>query len=323
MQLLGELESRLPHDCEQRVQTTVNQYNQRVRTRLSHDTRLNLQGDRSDGNTRTGIQIRVVPGYPVAFLEAFGQLQQEDSVLALIEIGAKDILDLQQSAHNVRRLLEQIYRFQPDLPEVDDKYFQAFDTVEELALILAQKIGQAKLLKTIFAIQEDILGTYLPKSDTEGYIELYWAAIGILANLLNVTIEDLATVVLIHELAHGYTHLGKDIDNKSWNTSHMFTKKNQAVAEGLAQYYTHVLSQYLGHSARPDIFLVYEALHKQQTGYYRIHDEWINEYSLEVVRAALLKFRREGKQGIEPFVAILAQEKKDLQHDTVRLNMGN
>jgi hypothetical protein len=30
-------------------------------------------------------------------------------------------------------------------------------------------------------------------------------------------VEDLAAVVLAHELAHGCTHLGRDIDGRRWD----------------------------------------------------------------------------------------------------------
>ena len=37
------------------------------------------------------------------------------------------------------------------------------------------------------------------------------------APMIDVAIEDLTVVVLIHELAHGYTHIGRDIDGTSWD----------------------------------------------------------------------------------------------------------
>ncbi len=38
-----------------------------------------------------------------------------------------------------------------------------------------------------------------------------------IAAMLDVTIEDLTLVVLAHELTHGYTHIGRDIDGIQWN----------------------------------------------------------------------------------------------------------
>ena len=59
--------------------------------------------------------------------------------------------------------------------------------------------------------------------------------IALIAAMINVRMEDLAVVTLAHELGHGYTHLGRDIDGTSWDTSG-FSKSDSAVKEGLAQF---------------------------------------------------------------------------------------
>jgi hypothetical protein len=51
-------------------------------------------------------------------------------------------------------------------------------------------------------------------------IRLYWVVIGIAARTLGVAVEALTIVVLAHELARAYTHLGRDIDNERWDTGH-------------------------------------------------------------------------------------------------------
>ena len=62
--------------------------------------------------------------------------------------------------------------------------------------------------RLLFEYQEDTMGVYRPQSFNSGEVILYWGAIGIAAKYLQVDIEDLTAVVLAHELAHGYTHLG-------------------------------------------------------------------------------------------------------------------
>jgi hypothetical protein len=61
--------------------------------------------------------------------------------------------------------------------------------------------------------------------------------IGITARALGVSPDALTIVVLAHELAHAYAHLGRDIDNERWETE-QFAKSDIDIVEGLAQFYT-------------------------------------------------------------------------------------
>lgn len=69
-----------------------------------------------------------------------------------------------------------------------------------------QVIDQVKTFK------KDILGIYCFSGREAPRIELYWMAHALFASAFGVRIEDLALVTLTHELAHAYTHLGRDID---------------------------------------------------------------------------------------------------------------
>lgn len=73
----------------------------------------------------------------------------------------------------------------------------------------------------ILSIEEDVLGAYFYRrfdAWTPQHIEIYYPVIGLVAPYLNVSVEALSVVVLIHELSHAYTHLGQDIDGLSWDT---------------------------------------------------------------------------------------------------------
>jgi hypothetical protein len=69
--------------------------------------------------------------------------------------------------------------------------------------------------KDITAIDEDILGVYHTITSN---VEIFWMPIAMVAAMLDVRIEDLTVVVLAHELTHGYTHIGRDIDGLQWET---------------------------------------------------------------------------------------------------------
>ena len=54
------------------------------------------------------------------------------------------------------------------------------------------------------------------------------------------SIESVTIVVLAHELAHGFTHLGSDTAGYRWSTA-AFATSSPIVKEGLAQYYTEMV----------------------------------------------------------------------------------
>ena len=92
---------------------------------------------------------------------------------------------------------------------------------------------------------EDPLGRYWFTVDAaqtdecaanQASIELYWRNIGLVANVLDVTVSDLTIVVLAHEVAHEYTQLGADLDGRRW-LPHRFHHASTTGTEALAQYY--------------------------------------------------------------------------------------
>ena len=94
-------------------------------------------------------------------------------------------------------------------------------------------------------------------------------AIGIYAEMLGVSIEGFTVAVLIHELAHAYTHIGFDIDGQQWNTND-FGKASLNIIEGLAQFYTAVLSERMSKKL-PEAHQAYSGFLKLQAGPYLVH----------------------------------------------------
>lgn len=60
-------------------------------------------------------------------------------------------------------------------------------------------------------IEKDALGAYFYEIP---HIELYWIPIVLIAEAIGASIEDITIIVLIHELAHAYTHVGMDIGGR-------------------------------------------------------------------------------------------------------------
>ena len=130
------------------------------------------------------------------------------------------------------RLLVNRSRFQDSISglEIIERNYASLKSIQELKPILIDQthihetldfirkllneLDKVELLKKIKEINTDVLGTSFHQQE----IQIYWMVIGIYATLMNLPVEALTLIVLIHEIAHAYTHLGQDIDNEKWET---------------------------------------------------------------------------------------------------------
>jgi hypothetical protein len=163
--------------------------------------------------------------------------------------------------------------------------------VRETACAWLKRLDQMHALERIFDIREDVLGAYYFRIPE---IRLYWVVIGIVARVLAVSVEALTVVVLAHELAHAYTHLGLDIDNERWDTE-QFARSEKDIVEGLAQFYTQVVCKRIG-QRMPEALNAYHALLAKQSGPYKAHLGWVrdNEHGGEIVRISMIECRSKG-----------------------------
>ncbi|GMQ31605.1 hypothetical protein [Algoriphagus confluentis] len=88
------------------------------------------------------------------------------------------------------------------------------------------------LLFTEMGKSKDVLGAYYFK---DSRIELYYVPLIIFSQIHRISLEHLIVVVLAHELAHAYHHIGFDTDGYQWDE---MSKTDSNIVEGLAQYYT-------------------------------------------------------------------------------------
>ena len=155
-------------------------------------------------------------------------------------------------------------------------------------------------------IDEDILGAYFFNRQR---IEIYWASIGIFAARLGVSVEGLTVVTLAHELAHAYTHLGKDIDGVVWETQR-FAESNVSLVEGMAQFYTRAICRKLA-GRFPAALQAFDALLNLQSDTYNHFSEWVKEHPHqgEVVRFSMIQCRSMGERDYEKFLQILDRQR--------------
>jgi hypothetical protein len=132
-------------------------------------------------------------------------------------------------------------------------------------------------------------------------------AIGIYAQLYNISVEGLCFVALAHELAHTYTHLGKDIDGAAWKTAD-FADTDLPIVEGLAQFYTKTVCEKLA-PRFPGGLEAYRALLETQSPAYTEHENWIRNHPhlKEAVRFCMIQCRSQGVKSYGQFQEILHQ----------------
>jgi len=184
-----------------------------------------------------------------------------------------------------------------------------------------QKAAMAEQVHNeIKAICHDILGAYHFPEGQASWIALYWMPIAMFAAMLHVSIEDLTLVVLVHELTHGYTHLGRDIDGHQWHTV-AFANSDAEITEGLAQFYTQVVVERL--TARlPGPQQAFMRLLKLQSDPYQAHTEWLQDHRHhrgEAVRFALVAARHRSAITYAEWLRTLAETAANLSRQSNRM----
>ncbi len=284
------------------VSRALKKWNQPIRDQLREETRFKFV---SEGSMQS-VPIRVVDGMPYPFSEI---LEDIDPALLKLLLNRGDLESGRRSLRIVQNdfaaICEWVSQQAPDckLPERQS----IVDTTDFMAVLLKALAG-IDLEKRFKRTTEDSLGAYFfmkPK------IELYWIPIALTAKLIKVSAEALTVVVLAHELAHAYTHLGYDIDGQAWPTRD-FSKADLDVVEGLAQFYTSVVTRNL--SARdPEPRRAYEAFLKLQGGPYLVHKTWGDDDKIrEVVRGAMNETRARSVLKYEEFGDLLRRHSTQL-----------
>ena len=273
-------------DCKDEVERVLQQWNQPIRHHLATEIGVQLRGQQ--------VRVAVEDGLPPGLQEVVWEF---DPLMPLLmnrpKIAAAAAgLGIMQSLANEMEGMEAGV----DIPNQKEKISDAL----EIALAWLDYLDRGQIKEGLREIDEDILGAYFFR---QRKIEIYSKAIGFVSAVINVPIDALAFVVLAHELAHAYTHLGFDIDEHRWDT-HAFADTDVAVVEGLAQFYTSVVCAKLS-SRMPDALKAFNELLEVQNDIYRTHRQWVDvgaedgrevddesKSSGEIIRVSLIECRR-------------------------------
>lgn len=299
---LDDLLKTVDPSIEGKVKKTVEHWRKRTHTFLSGRSRLKLQR----GEIRMRIKVEVKPAYPVSLgkllqLEIDEQAEVLSSVRQQIECCKEDLEVLQPK---VKSLSPATF----EGPACRDDVLKGMSVVHDYLEGALRHVVIRSVVQKMLEVDQDILGVYRYQG-LKGDVVLYWAVIGFIANGLGIRAEDLATVVLVHELAHGYTHIGIDADGHRWNE---FSKVETGLAEALAQYYTHLALAFWRDSS-PGPWAAYQRLTRRQTQTYQHHLGWVDKWPLEVVRSAMLEARKQKKSSLGDFERGLERESKRLE----------
>jgi len=265
---------------QKQIELTCKQWNQVIREHIKNEMALRL----TVGDERQAVPVQVVDGLPSPFVKFIQELRKDQiwdfifnrPLLLETEKGVDIILKNYDSIRDWNGLKEAIIK--------KEELYHVLLFINALN----KEIEKLELYEKIANIRQDILGAYffnIPE------IQIYWMVIGIISKIINADAKDLAVVVLIHELAHAYTHLGRDIDGEQWRTK-AFSDTDINIVEGLAQFYTSVICEKIS-DKNPNIKNAYKKLLKAQKGPYRVHEKWnVNgEKSGEIVRYGLIECR--------------------------------
>jgi hypothetical protein len=283
--------------ARQTVERTFKQWNHVVRDQLRTETGLRL----SIGDDVRAVPVHVVDGLPRRFSDAI-----EGSMPLLWLLLNRPSIDA--ATEGLATVERQYPKFEaagvlPPNPPSPEQVKE----VHRLLMALSQRLGEDEFLQRLSRVDEDVFGAYFFRSPE---VQLYWMALVIGAAVLGVPLEALTLVVVIHELAHAYSHLGRDIDGGRWRTED-FARADVSIVEGLAQFYTETVCRKIV-MRQPAALIAFEALLKVQAPPYREHREWVDAGAQggEVVRVSMIEGRVRGMTDRRDFSDVITRHRK-------------
>jgi hypothetical protein len=305
---LSELLKKMSPDTEERVDKTRQVYNPIIREALRKEMAFVLNRQALEGSTESvTVPIKLTEGRPDNMEDM--EFDEKEQLLWVLSGYQGSLESMRGSAEDIADLLSSLvdHRLGNTIVNGRDEHLPPVRTLLD---DLLNFIKERDVLNRVLSLSTDVFGSYFPTGDGKKgalnrspHIKLYWGIIGLCASGLGATMETLTLLVLAHELAHAYTHLGMDTDEQRWSTK-SFTRAEDSLVEGLAQYYTHLVCRRL--DARvPKLYATYETLLKYQTLPYHTHEKWIRGYTEENIRSALLHVRLNDLRTVDDFMEAL------------------
>ena len=297
----------IPPDALERIERAVKQTNPPLREHIRAETGLKL----SDGAERLSIPVRVREGFTGPFGDII--MRYPDQSLWWLICGLRQLGGIVEGTSWLLSRWPDLESWE-HLPTMARGSGDAIKRTQDVAAELQKLVANPPIIEEIKKITADYLGCYFYPVGRPPWIEIYWMPIALIAAMIDVRMEDLAAVTLAHELGHGYTHLGRDIDGASWDTVG-FAKSAPEVKEGLAQFYTDVATEKIA-SRQPGAHDAYEKFLGLQSGPYLAHKDWLKDQQhqrSEAIRFTLLAARTKGVVKHDEWLASLAETNQKLR----------
>ena len=274
------------------VSRAFKQWNNIVRDHLRTETGLRL----SVGDDAQSVPVRITDGVPKPLAEVLQTMQEEIAWLILHRP------EVEAAVRGTRFMAENARAGRSELPGPARP--GTIEEVRQTAEAWLRLIDDEGAIRRLATIEEDVLGAYFFRVPE---VRLHWVPIGIVARMLDVSVEALTMVVLAHELAHAYTHLGRDIDGERWDTE-AFAHADLEIVEGLAQFYTQVICARL-ETRVPAAHTAYAKLLRWQSPPYHAHTEWVqdDERGGEIVRVSMIECRTRRIREVTAFTDAVAR----------------
>jgi len=322
---LDQLLKMIPADTEDRVDRTRERINTTAREAMRRETGLLLnRRDGKDSNKRKqdniSVPVKLRAGLPAPLRDV--SFEDEHWLAVMVSPFRSYLVESDRGLEGLAELIAVLLTDERGQSMLNGREAHV-PPIRDLVKELRAHVDRFDPVKRILEVDEDVLGCYRYRLPSEGMIfstdpfkgsiELYWGVIGLVAGMLGVSIESLTAVVLAHEIAHAYTHLGADIDCERW-ASIGFSRSDHALKEGLAQYYTHLVGDRLDVQVQ-GTFATYEQLLEHQPDAYKTHSLWVTKFTPEEIRLAMLEVRRTGTGTCKDFDAALRNARQRLRRN--------
>ena len=206
-------------ETQQQVENATARWRSDLREQVRSLTGFKLSY-REDGRVvQVPVPVSLRPSLPAPLESLMNEELPDDDRWAIELIGAwkERIEALAVSANQFAPLITGLSDLET-WSERASQYQQTLADVQNMTEQMRSYAVLAKLLKRMMAIEDDILGAYFYREHRNLFgnsprnmkIELYWLVIGSVARMIGASVEGLMAVVLTHELAHAYTHVGRE-----------------------------------------------------------------------------------------------------------------
>jgi hypothetical protein len=275
------------------AKNAFNEYNSLIRGFLRDVMGVKLE-DRLEENSRGSIHVEILEMPEDNLLKS--ELEKEMNSFDFDEYSRiKSLRDnLKKTSSDFTKEPEKLYHFR--LLIHCEQYLKKFDLNEILKRIIE------KFSKEMF---HSPFGVYNIKNSR---ISLYIKPIYFYCKVKNLNFKTFVILVLIHELAHGYSHIGLDKDRQSWEKIGV-TDLN--IVEGIAQYYTKRFFEKYNKRFN-DGLSVFESLLEDQANCYKAFIEW--QVSDEQLYRAFVELRRNGKTKTGEFKELIEASKTAIRN---------